>query len=98
VSLQPGITSDAVPVVATTRTKDQSIPENNKKTFKLAKDFLAIHLFTKNPWPLTRNKNMSLSQRAGTDQFRLRIDRGGSPVHRKTVHGYVSKPVAPQMT
>jgi hypothetical protein len=33
VSLQPGTTSQAVPAVATTRTKDQSIPDNNKKTF-----------------------------------------------------------------
>jgi hypothetical protein len=60
VSLQPGTTSESVPVVATTRTKDQSVPENNKKTFELAKDFLATLLFTKNPWPLTKEEKYEL--------------------------------------
>jgi hypothetical protein len=56
VSLQPGTTSEAVPVVATTRTKDQSVPENNKKTFELAKDFLSPLLLTKNPGLLTTDE------------------------------------------
>jgi hypothetical protein len=60
VFLQPGTTSEAVPVVATTRTKDQSIPENNKKTFELANDFLAILLLTKNPWPLPKDEKYEL--------------------------------------
>jgi hypothetical protein len=45
-----------VPVVATTRTTDQCIPENNKKMFEVAKDFLATLLFTINPWLLTKEE------------------------------------------
>jgi hypothetical protein len=49
VSLQPGTSSESVSVAATTRRKNQSIPKNNNKTFKLVKDFNATLLFTKNP-------------------------------------------------
>ena len=48
-SLQPSTASEAVTVVTTTRTKDQRVPKNNKKTFKLVKDFLPTLLVTKYP-------------------------------------------------